>query len=439
MDAFEQHESAVRTYSRAFPTVFATAEGHVLTAEDGRRYLDFFSGAGTLNYGHNNPRLKRRVIEYLAGNGILHSLDMATVAKREFLQRFHEVILQPRGLEYRIQFPGPTGTNAVEAALKLARKVTGRKQVVFFTGGYHGMTLGALAVTANAEKRRGAGVPLLFTTAAPFDGYFGPGVDTLGQLERLLGDGHSGVDLPAAVIVETVQAEGGVNVASWDWLRRLEALVRRLGILLILDEIQVGCGRTGPFFSFEPAGIQPDLICLSKSISGLGIPMALVLLRPDLDIWAPGEHNGTFRGFNLSFVAGAEALSYWEDDTFKLQTEHKGRLVQQRLAEMAERYLPGEAEARGRGLIQGLALAPEGLAATVARSAFENGLLIETVGSRDEVLKVLPPLTIDEAGLTAGLDILEECFREAIDQRVGRYGQVAMINFEERDLGLGQA
>lgn len=414
MKVFEQHESAVRTYSRAFSTVFARAEGHVLTDENGRTYLDFFSGAGTLNYGHNNPRLKRRVLDYLEGNGILHSLDMATVAKREFLERFAAIILQPRGLDYRIQFPGPTGTNAVEAALKLARKVTGRKNVVFFTQGYHGMTLGALAVTGNAEKRRGAGVPLLFTVPMPFDGYLGPGVETLDLLEKLFEDGHSGLDLPAAVIVETIQAEGGVNVASWDWLRRLEALTRRFGVLLIVDDIQVGCGRTGPFFSFEPAGIRPDLICLSKSISGFGFPMALVLLRPDLDIWKPGEHNGTFRGFNLSFVAGSEALSYWEDGVFQNQTESKGALVHQRLTEIAERHLPGEAAARGRGLIQGLALEPQGLAETVAHAAYERGLLIEPVGARDEVLKVLPPLTIDEEGLHAGLDILETCLREAL-------------------------
>jgi diaminobutyrate-2-oxoglutarate transaminase len=416
MKTFEQHESAVRTYSRSFPTVFATAEGHFLYGEDGRRYLDFFSGAGALNYGHNNPRLKRRVVQYLEANGVLHSLDMATVAKREFLQRFHQVILAPRGLDYRIQFSGPTGTNAVEAALKLARKVTGRKNVIFFSQAYHGLTLGALAVTGNAGKRRGAGVPLLYSTPAPFDGYLGPGVDTLSLLEKMLGDAHSGVDLPAAVIVETVQAEGGINVASWDWLRRLETLVHRFGALLIVDDIQVGCGRTGPFFSFEPAGLQPDLICLSKSISGLGLPMALVLIRPDLDIWSPGEHTGTFRGFNLSFVAGAEALSYWEDDTFQRETERKGALVSQRLAEIAGRSQLGAVKPRGRGLIQGLALESGQLAEAVSRSAFEKGLVIETAGPQDEVLKVLPPLTIGEAALREGLDILEECLRKALDE-----------------------
>ncbi len=419
MQVFEQLESEVRVYSRAFPAVFATARGHHLIDEQGRSYIDFFSGAGALNYGHNNPYLKDRLLAYLAADGVLHSLDMATSAKRELLERFQRVILAPRGYDYKVQFVGPTGTNAVEAALKLARKVTGRKNVVFFTRSYHGVTLGSLAVTGNAAKRRAAGVPLSHAVAVPFDGYLGPGTDTLPLLEKLLEDSHSGLDLPAAVILETVQAEGGVNVASWDWLRRLERLVRKHGIPLIVDDIQVGCGRTGPFFSFEPAGIRPDLVCLSKSISGLGLPMALVLIRPDLDIWEPGEHNGTFRGFNPAFVTGAAALSYWEDDTFQRETECKGRWVAERLSALAARHLPEGAAVRGRGLIQGLALAPEGLAARVARLAFERGLVIEPAGPRDDVLKLLPPLTIDDAGLAAGLDILEESLRQALSEVPG--------------------
>lgn len=414
MEVFEQLESEVRVYSRAFPAVFATARGYHVTDEQGKRYVDFFSGAGALNYGHNNPYLKEQLLAYLAADGVLHSLDMATSAKREFLERFQRVILAPRGLDYKVQFCGPTGTNAVEAALKLARKVTGRRTVVFFTQAYHGVTLGSLAVTGNAAKRRAAGVPLHHTVALPFDGYLGPGVDTLPLLERMLEDGHSGLDRPAAVILETVQAEGGVNVASWDWLRRLERLVRKHDIPLIVDEIQVGCGRTGPFFSFEPAGIRPDLVCLSKSISGFGLPMAIVLIRPDLDQWQPGEHNGTFRGFNLSFVTGAAALSYWEDDAFQRDTERKGELVAGRLEDLAARYLPEGAAVRGRGLIQGLDLAPEGLADRVSRHAFERGLILETAGPGDKVLKVLPPLTIDDEGLAAGLGILEESLRQAL-------------------------
>lgn len=413
MISFDTLESEVRTYCRLFPCVFERALGSRLFDESGREYLDFFSGAGTVNYGHNNPVLKARLIEYLQQDGITHSLDMATRAKGEFLDRFQQVVLQPRGLQYKVQFPGPTGTNAVEAALKLARKVTGRTNVLFFHNAYHGMTLGALAVTGNSSKRKGAGVPLLHSTPVPFEGDLGP-ADTIEHLRWLLENSSSGVDRPAAVIVETVQAEGGVRPASFPWLQRLAELLRRHDVLLIVDDIQVGCGRTGTFFSFEPAGIVPDIVCLSKSISGFGLPMALVLIRPKLDVWSPGEHNGTFRGNNLAFVTGAAALSYWEDDSFSQEIGRKADLTRRRLEEIAARYPQASPQVRGRGLIQGLQLA-DGLAERVAGLAFERGLLIEPVGPNDEVLKILPPLVIKEAELRQGLDIVEEALVQAMD------------------------
>jgi diaminobutyrate-2-oxoglutarate transaminase len=414
MHAFEALESRVRSYCRTFPTVFARASGSVLTDERGREYIDFFAGAGTLNYGHNPPFLKEKLIEYLRRDGVLHALDMATEAKREFLCRFAEVVLRPRGLTYRVQFPGPTGTNAVEAALKLARKATGRRTVAFFANAFHGMTLGSLAVTGNRAKRAGAGVPLEHTVSLPFDGDLGPGLDTLDYLERLLANSGSGTELPAAVIVETVQAEGGVKVASTEWLRGLRELTRRHGILLIVDDIQVGCGRTGPFFSFEPAGIEPDIVCLSKSISGIGLPLSLVLMRPEADVWEPGEHNGTFRGNNLAFVTAAEALILWRDDTFSLQVGEKGARTRRRMEEIAARRPAARATVRGRGLILGMAMGVPGLAGRVSRAAFERGLVIETAGPADEVLKVLPPLTTPQAQLDGGLDIVEEALDAAL-------------------------
>jgi len=399
---FADLESEVRTYCRAFPAVFRQAKGCWLVDEEGRRYLDFFSGAGTVNYGHNHPLFKQRLIDYLQADGITHSLDMATTAKREFLARFKELVLAPRGLPYKVQFPGPTGTNAVEAALKLARKVTGRGNVLFFHNAYHGVTLGSLAVTGNSAKRRAAGVPLANTTALPFDG-------PLEAVEAALDNPSSGVEPPAAAILETVQAEGGVNVASFAWLARLAELLRRRGVLLIVDDIQAGCGRTGPFFSFEPAGIVPDLVCLSKGIGGFGLPMSLVLIRRDLDAWAPGEHNGTFRGNNPAFVAAAAALDcYWRDDALTRDVLRKGEAAAARLRDIAARHEEAAPRVRGRGLIQGLELGPLGLAARVAAAAFGRGLVIETVGARDEVLKVLPPLVIDDAELALGLDVLEE-------------------------------
>lgn len=413
METFASLESEVRTYSRCFPAVFARAIGSELFDEEGRRYLDFFSGAGTLNYGHNNPRLKRRLIEYLQSDGITHSLDMATAAKRAFLERFQRTILEPRGLRYKVQFVGPTGTNAIEAALKLARKVTRRTNVVFFSNAYHGVTLASLAVTGNAAKRAGAGVPLAHTVPVPYEGYLG-GQDSLRYLEAFLDDPSSGFDRPAAIILETVQAEGGVNVASAEWLRRLAELARRHGILLVVDDVQVGCGRTGTFFSFETAGIEPDIVCLSKSISGFGLPMALVLLKPEIDQWKPGEHNGTFRGLNLAFVTATEALAYWEDGELGREVLRKSELARRGLEEIAARHPELEARVRGRGLILGLDLRPEGLGERVALEAFRRGLLIEAVGPRDNVLKLLPPLVITEAELLEGLDILESVLTETL-------------------------
>jgi len=406
METFALLESNVRTYSRSFPTVFVQARGYRLIDRGGREYIDFFSGAGSLNYGHNNPALKQKIVEYLLQDGIVHSLDMATGAKQEFLERFQRVILKPRGLSYKVQFSGPTGTNAVEAALKLARKVTRRTGVLFFTNAYHGVTLGSLAVMGNRSKRAASGVPLHSSMPLPFDGFLGESFDTVEYLRALLENPGSGLDVPAAVIVETIQAEGGVNVAGTGWLQRLAALLQEHGILLIVDDIQTGCGRTGPFFSFETAGIEPDLVCLSKSISGYGLPMALVLIKPDLDVWSPGEHNGTFRGNNLAFVAGAEALSYWEDDRFSRETLRKAELVRHRLQEICDLYPEAGGQVRGRGLLCGLDLRAPGSADAVSNAAFARGLVIESCGPWDNVLKLLPPLTVDDAGLHAGLDLI---------------------------------
>jgi diaminobutyrate-2-oxoglutarate transaminase len=403
-DTIERLESEVRTYCRSFPTVFSRGRGAHLFDERGRGYIDFLAGAGALNYGHNQPHLRHALVEYIASGGITHSLDLTTQAKVAFLESLEQRILIPRGLSYKVMFPGPTGTNAVEAALKLARKVTGRQNVVGFTNGFHGMTLGALSVTGNKSKRLGAGVELPAATTMPFDGYLGEDVDSLDYLASIIDDDSSGLDKPAAFIVETVQAEGGINVAGADWLTRLAGLARRAGALLIVDDIQVGCGRTSPFFSFEGMGVEPDIVCLSKSLSGFGLPLSVVLMRPDIDVWKPGEHNGTFRGNNHAFVTARAAIEhFWADDRFSRDVAEKGRHTAGRLAALARRY---DAELRGRGMIQGLAFEDDRIATAVSRAAFAEGLVIETAGPRDEVVKVLPPLTIQASVLDEGLDIL---------------------------------
>ncbi|MCE9662383.1 diaminobutyrate--2-oxoglutarate transaminase [Halomonas sp. M5N1S17] len=414
----ERMESNVRTYSRSFPVVFTKAMNARLTDENGREYIDFLAGAGTLNYGHNNPHLKQALLDYLASDGIVHSLDFWTAAKRDYLETLEEVILKPRGLDYKIQLPGPTGTNAVEAAIRLARVAKGRHNIVTFTNGFHGVTMGSLATTGNRKFREATGgIPLQGAAFMPFDGYLGENTDTLDYFEKLLADKSGGLDTPAAVIIETVQGEGGINVAGLEWLKRLEQICRSNDILLIVDDIQAGCGRTGKFFSFEHAGITPDIVTNSKSLSGFGLPFAHVLMRPDLDKWKPGQYNGTFRGFNLAFATAAAAMrQYWSDDTFERDVQRKGEIVADRFQKIAawltERGI--EATERGRGLMRGIDVGSGEIADKITGKAFESGLVIETSGQDGEVVKCLCPLTIPDEDLQQGLDILEESVKQVI-------------------------
>ncbi|ATY15143.1 diaminobutyrate--2-oxoglutarate transaminase [Amycolatopsis sp. AA4] len=409
MSIFEELESEVRSYSRGWPVVFDRAQGSRIYSEDGKPYLDFFAGAGALNYGHNNPHLKKALIDYLQRDGVTHALDMFTVAKRDFLETFREKILTPRELDYKVVFPGPGGANAVEAALKLARKVTGKESVINFTNAFHGMTLGALSVTGNSMKRGGAGVPLVHATPMPYDKYFDGAMPDFMYFEKLLEDSGSGLNEPAAVIVEGVQGEGGINAARLEWLKGLDDLCKRHNILLILDDVQMGCGRTGPFFSFEDAGISPDIVCLSKSIGGYGLPMALTLIKPELDVWEPGEHNGTFRGISPAFVTATEALRvYWSDDELEKSTKAKGERIASTFKDIVESYPEANLVAKGRGLARGLEFANGELAGAVCKEAFDRGLLMETSGPDGEVMKLLPPLTLTDEELSEGLAIISE-------------------------------
>jgi diaminobutyrate-2-oxoglutarate transaminase len=411
-EIFKRRESEVRSYCRSFPKVFEKAKGAFLYDRAGRRYIDFFSGAGALNYGHNNDAIKDAVLEYLKNDGIVHSLDMATTAKQRFLELFETVILAPRMLDYKVQFVGPTGTNAVEAALKLARKVKRRSNIIAFTNSYHGLSSGALAITADSFYRHEAFTSRLNVSFLPFDGYFGKDVDTIAYLRKFLGDTSSGVDLPAAIVLETIQAEGGVNVASESWLGELEMLCREFGILFVVDDIQVGCGRTGTFFSFERAGVRPDMVIISKSISGLGLPMSMLLMNAELDQWLPGEHSGTFRGNNLAFVAASEALRYWETDSFSCAIAEKSKRLASRLRQIQEQFPDLRAEIRGKGLIYGLELPDTQTATSVVGEAFKRRLIIELCGARKNVLKLLPALVIDDGSLEIGSEIIAQSIME---------------------------
>ncbi|WP_085505438.1 diaminobutyrate--2-oxoglutarate transaminase [Thalassobacillus devorans] len=418
MNIFEKYESEVRSYCRGFPTVFSKAKGYKMWDEDGKEYIDFFSGAGALNYGHNDDHMQDKLVEYIKSDGPTHTLDMATTEKANFLTKFNDVVLKPRDLDYKVMFPGPTGTNTVESALKLARKVTGRTDVISFTNGFHGMTIGSLSVTGNAMKRKGAGIPLNNTVTMPYDNFVDESMDTLEYLERFLEDNGSGVDLPAAMILETVQGEGGINAARMEWLKKVDEICKKWDILLIIDDVQAGVGRTGTFFSFEPAGIKPDIVCLSKSLSGYGLPFAITLFRPDLDIWAPGEHNGTFRGFNHAFITASAALDYWKDEQFEKGIQQKSEKVKDFLVGLTEKYPELQGTFCGRGLMVGIECAKEGLADEVAAEAFERGLIMETSGPKSEVFKLFPPLNIDDEGLQKGFNIIEESVKALVSEPV---------------------
>ena len=413
MNIFQERESDIRAYCRVYPVVFDKASNARQTDEQGKEYIDFFAGAGVLNFGHNNERMKRAVIDYLESNGVTHSLDMHTTAKRRFMERFTHTILEPRGMPHKMQFMGPTGTNAVEAALKLARRATGRTEVVAFTHGFHGMTLGSLACTANQYFRGAAGVSLQNVTHLPF-GSSERALQQLDELRAQYADSSSGIAAPAAFLLETVQAEGGVNVANEAWLKKLAELAQDVGALLIVDDIQVGCGRTGSYFSFDGLQLQPDIICLAKGIGGMGIPMAMNLVKPEYDQhWSPGEHTGTFRGQSLSFVAGAEAVGYFEDTTLMDQVQEKSRMMNETLAPLVAQH---EAiDLRGKGMILGLDVGSGEHARAIIDKCFEAGLLIATCGSGGRVVKLIPPLTIPEGDLRQGLDILINATQDVME------------------------
>lgn len=417
METFKKLESEVRSYVRSFPAVFKTAKGSKLYDEHGNEYIDFFAGAGTLNYGHNNPVVSKALIKYLKEDGLVHGLDIATTAKREFIESFNDTILKPRHMEYKFQFCGPTGTDAVETALKLARMVKGRSNVIAFTNAFHGMTMGSMSATANQFYREESFINRTNVTFVPFDSYFGDEVNTAGYLRQLLEDKSSGLDLPAAIILETVQAEGGVNVASKRWLKEIEKLCHEYDILLIVDDIQVGNGRTGSFFSFEDAGISPDIITLSKSIGG-GLPLSVVLMKSELDQWKPGQHSGTFRGNNLAFIAASNLLkSYWEDDNLSREICNKEELIRDRLKVISKEYNSLDMDIRGRGLIYGLQISEPNICRDISAEAFSQGLVIELSGADSDVIKFLPPLVIEEEILEEGLDIVEEAIYKVYNRK----------------------
>ncbi|MBB95031.1 MAG: diaminobutyrate--2-oxoglutarate transaminase [Rhodobacteraceae bacterium] len=411
-DIFERRESAARSYCRGMPAVFASASGSELKDDDGKTYIDFLAGCSSLNYGHNDPDMKAALIDHIASDGIAHGLDLHTSTKSDFLEAFDRHILSPRGMDHRVMFTGPTGANAVEAAMKIARKVTGRTNIIAFTNGFHGVTMGALAATGNGYHRGGAAMATQGVTRMPFDG-FAEGVDSAALLDQMLSDASGGVDAPAAIMFETIQGEGGLNAASAEWVRKVAEIAKKHGALLIIDDIQAGCGRSGTFFSFENMGVTPDIVTMAKSVSGFGLPMAMVLVRPEHDVFGPAEHNGTFRGNTHAFVTARVAIEkFWADDAFQKDLADKAQMLTKALTEIAAE-IPG-ARLKGRGLMQGVDVGSGELAGEICARAYQRRLVIETSGSEDQVIKILAPLTTSRETFEYGFNILLDVTRDVM-------------------------
>lgn len=415
VDVFERYESNIRTYCRSFPAVFARAEGSWLFDHQGNKWLDFLSGAGSLNYGHNNPVLKKALLEYIDANGIVNSLDLSTTAKEEFLKALNEVILQPRGLKFRCQFCGPTGTNVVEAALKLARKITQRRDVVAFSNSYHGMSAGSMSISSSLARY---GSEAYFNsehvTFMPFEG-FTESPDEFEVVRKLLTVKGSGIQPPAAFILELVQCEGGINIPSAEWVRKIADLAKEVGALLIFDEIQTGCGRTGKFFCLEHFGVVPDMICLSKSISGHGSPMSILLINPAVDLWERGEHTGTFRGFAYSYVTGAKAMRhFWSSPDFLAQLESSSSQLSCIIESLKQEFSSHVLATRQIGMLAGLQLPGREFASALQQNCFKRGLVVEFVGPEHDVMKLLPALTITSQELDLGGSIIRDALRATI-------------------------
>lgn len=380
--------------------------------QEGKKYIDFLSGCGALNYGHNQQNLKQSLSEYFDNDGLVMGMDLDTEAKLNFFKYLDEIILTPRNLNYKIQLCGPTGTNAVEAALKLARKKTGRNEIIAFTNAFHGCSLGALSATANKSNRTSSASMLVGIQRMPFDGYMGNKIDMFDLMEKMIDDPSGGVNLPAAFILETLQAEGGLNSASIKWMKRLVALADKIGALIIIDEIQTGCGRTGTFFSFEHFGIHPDIIVLSKSLSGLGLPMSVLLMKPDLDIWEPGEHSGTFRGNNYAFVTATAALKvFWENKNLSKNVYAREKQIKKLLQPICNEF---DLTFKGRGLLLGIELNTPENAKAIQEICFKKKLIVELCGPYSTVLKLLPPLNIDEDVTHKAIQIIIDAFYEVL-------------------------
>lgn len=423
-----EFESNVRSYPRKLPLAIAKAQGVWITDVENNQYLDCLAGAGTLALGHNHPDVLQSIQSVITSGLPLHTLDLTTPLKDRFSEYLLS-LLPGQGKEYCLQFTGPSGADAVEAALKLAKKYTGRSGIISFSGGYHGMTHGALAVTGNLGPKEAVDGMMPEVQFMPYPHQYrcplgiggDAGVKALAYyFENLINDVESGVRKPAAVILEALQGEGGANPAPAEWLQRIRKVTREHGIVLILDEVQAGFCRTGKQFAFEHAGIEPDIIVMSKAVGG-SLPLAVLGIKKEIDVWSPGHHTGTFRGNQLAMATGLTTLKYLKDNNIADKVAAQGEWLKGRLNEMQKRF-PVLGHVRGLGLMIGIEIVkpheaadhlgsypgdPE-LSALLQKKCFEAGLILERGGRNGNVLRLLPSLLITNEELGIFMDKLEQ-------------------------------
>lgn len=426
-----QFESKVRSYPRKLPFAIQSATGAWITDVEGNKYIDCLSGAGTLALGHNHPVVTESIKQLLDSNLPMHTLDITTPLKDKFSE-FLYTLLATSSDEYCLQFCGPTGADAVEAAIKLAKQVTGRSGIVSFSGGYHGMTHGALAVTGNLAPKQGIEALMGPVQFLPYpNAYrcaFGLSSEQsvsahITYFENFLKDVESGVVKPAAVILEVIQGEGGVNPAPIEWLKQVRRVTKELDILLIIDEVQTGFCRTGRWFAYQYAGIDPDMIVMSKAIGG-GLPMAVLGIKRQYDVWQAGNHSGTFRGNQLAMATGLATMEYLKDNDMAAYVADIGAWFMAELTSLQQRY-PRIGHIRGRGLMIGMEIinpslpkqtdgsypADSMVAASIQQECFKNGLVIEKGGRGGTVLRFLPPLNVTKDELQQVLAKLESALQ----------------------------
>lgn len=433
-------ESNARSYPRRLPLAIKRAEGIHVIDMDGKTYYDCLAGAGTLALGHNHPVVVDAIKSTLEQKLPLHTLDITTPLKEAFVDELFASMPEKFAHEARIHFCAPTGADAIEAAVKLAKTVTGRSGVFSFHGGYHGSTHATMSLSGTLHQKGEIPglmpevhfLPYPYAYRCPF----GVGGEQCHQLSTryirsILGDPESGVRLPAAMVLEVVQGEGGAIPAPVEWLREIRRITEEHGILLIIDEVQTGFGRTGKLFAFEHAGIVPDILVLSKAIGG-SLPLSVLVYRKQFDRWKPGAHIGTFRGNQLAMAAGLATLKYINRENIPEQVSLRGRQLMERL-DALKQEVSEIGDVRGRGLMIGVEivdgqgktdalgqpLANPALASAIQRKCFQKGLILELGGRHSSVVRFLPPLIITEAEIDSVAGIFADAVREACSVSTG--------------------